>query len=830
MLKQSAIIKSIQDNKLINDLLENNNTILEQLDLSTTVNLNFESKILNLEQVKAVSTSAEKIIFNDYLEKEEQVNDFDLLQEKNGWLNLNLDSHLEFEDVSVFRCCCPACNGESITKNFELKSLSSSLNSTTTTTSNSLSQGIIDTLLTPYKWTNKTITYSFYENDIFKGAYYGSETGVKEVSDKIKQNVRTILQAVERFVGLDFVEVAETNTSTFGQIRYMLSNNPGYAYAYLPFGSSNLAGDVHLSSSYDNATDTNGFQNDPGKHGYVTLIHETFHALGLEHPQESGDGDVLNANQDNLSTTVMTYDFKGNSPGTAMPYDIAALQQIYGAANYNIGNDTYVFGTTTDVFTVNGQFAVLPNNRLKQTIWDSNGVDTLDFSKLSFQSGGYLFDLNQGGWLVANAQNITTSTGEKYYNYGTSLAYGVTIENIIGSSSNDTIVANNVANRVSGYVKGTFAGNDTLIGTNQLDTLDLSSYKESEITRTQNGNNLLVNLGSGGSITVKDYYAIPEANRLNISLSTVAPVVSSIAIAEVGRITNVNQNLQTITLKNNYINPVVFAQPLSYKASDPSVVRIANIDAANDTLSFYLEEAEYRDDIHVNESFSYMVVEAGTWKLENGTLLEVGTLNTNKVSTSGWENLSFKHNFISTPVVLSQVQSDNDTQFVRTRQRNATVDGFSITLEEEEALMKSGHGTESIGWLAISSSSGKWDGLSYQAKNTGNAVNHNWYNINATTYKTTPNLLASIASYNEQDPVGLRYQEITGTTGSTIQIKIEEDKSFDTELRHAKEQVNLFAIEGSGILKAQAYDPLVNSIMEHSLLEDSLAITNDDVI
>lgn len=819
MLNRNLITEDASSQELIQDLLEKDNYIPEKADSAIEIDLSFTSP---------------KIVLDNYIDESQEVSDLDLLQHRNGWLDRNLNSLIEFEDVSAFRCNCPACRGDSrqeSRQNADSISSVSAFDFAATVPTNSLAQGLINTLLTPYKWTNKTITYSFYENDIFKGAYYSTETGVKEVSDKIKQNVRKILESVETFIGLDFVEVTETNTSTFGQIRYMLSNNPGYAYAYLPFSTTDhRAGDVHLNPAYDNTLDTNGFQNDPGQHGYTTLIHETFHALGLEHPHESGDGDVLDANLDNLSTTVMTYDFKGNSPGTAMAYDIAALQQVYGATNYNALNDTYVFGTTTDVFTVNGQFPVLPNQRLKQTIWDSSGVDTLDFSKLGSQSTGYLFDLSPGGWLVANAQNLITSTGEKYYNYGTSLAYGANIENIIGSVSNDTIVANEIANKFSGYVKGVFAGNDTLVNTNQLDTLDLSSYKQSEITQTQNSNDLLIKLGVGGSVTVKNYYAVPETSRLKISLASSEPVVNFKAIAEVGRITNINQNLQTITLKNDYVNPVVFAQPLSFKASDPAIVRITNINTTNDTLSFYLQEPKYRDGTHVNESFSYMVVEAGTWKLANGTLLEVGKLNTNQVSASGWQNISFNHNFTTTPVVLSQVQSNNDTQFVRTRQRNANADGFSITLEEEEALMKSGHGTESVGWLAISSSSGQWDGLNYQARNTGNAVNHNWYKTNSTPYKTTPNLLGSIASYNDLDPVGLRYREVLGTTGRTIQVKLEEDKSFDTELRHATEQVNLLTIEGSGILQAQAYDPLAASIVTDSFLEDSFALTNTDAI
>ena len=381
----------------------------------------------------------------------------------------------------------------------------------------SLPQEIIDTLASNYNWNSSTVTYSFYEDDVFNGSYYGPETGTKEVSEGIKANVREVLALVETFIDLNFEEVSETDTSTYGQLRYMLSDDPSYAKAYYP-GGSDRSGDVHFNPDYDKVDNLNGFQNRPGKHGYTTLIHETFHALGLNHPH---DGTVLDAKQDNLSTTVMSYDFRGNSfngngPGTAMTYDIGALQYIYGAADHNTGDDTYVFGTTTDLFTVNGQSPFTTSHRVKQTIWDSDGIDTLDFSGLTFQSEGYLFNLNEGGWLVANAQDITDSDGERYFNYGTSLAYGMTIENIIGSPSDDTIMANDAANSFLGYAIGTNIGNDTLIDTNELDTLDLSSYLVSEVTQSQTGDDLLIDLGDDGSVSVKDYYAMAEANRLQI--------------------------------------------------------------------------------------------------------------------------------------------------------------------------------------------------------------------------------------------------------------------------------------------------------------------------
>jgi serralysin len=90
-------------------------------------------------------------------------------------------------------------------------------------------------------------------------------------------------------------------------------------------------------------------------------------------------------------------------------------------------------------------------------------------------------------------------------------------------------VGNAAANTFGGYLVGTSVGNDVIKNTNELDTLDLSSYSESDVTQTQTGNDLVIDLGSDGSVTVEDYYATLETNRLNISFQK---VFDGIAIAE----------------------------------------------------------------------------------------------------------------------------------------------------------------------------------------------------------------------------------------------------------------------------------------------------------
>ncbi len=277
---------------------------------------------------------------------------------------------------------------------------------------------------------------------------------------------------------------------------------------------------------------------------------------------------------------------------------------------------------------------------------------------------------------------------------------------------------------------------------------------------------------------------------------------STQVIGEVGRVGNFNHLSQTIKLTNSYDNPVVFALPLSRNGGDSAIARIQNI--KSNSFTAFLQEPEYRDGFHAGESFSYMVLEAGSWQLSDGSLLEVGRLNLNQPSNSSWKDINFKNSFEKTPVVLSQVQTNNDKEFVRTRQQNANLDGFSLKMEEEEALNKSYHGTETVGWLAMESGTGFWGDLSYEAGHTGDEVSRNWHNIDfEAKFTDIPHLFASLASYDDPDPAGLRYRNLNS---NRVQIMIEEDRSLDSELRHSTEIVDFLALSGEGNLVASAYN------------------------
>jgi hypothetical protein len=106
-------------------------------------------------------------------------------------------------------------------------------------------------------------------------------------------------------------------------------------------------------------------------------------------------------------------------------------------------------------------------------------------------------------------------------------------------------------------------------------------------------------------------------------------------------------------------------------------------------LALYVQEAPGLSPGHTTEAVSYLVLEAGAYELEDGTRLEVGAVEMDatvgKRVSNRWEGVRFVASFGATPVILSQVQTERDAHWVKTRQNSASAAGFEVALEEEEA-------------------------------------------------------------------------------------------------------------------------------------------------
>ncbi len=339
----------------------------------------------------------------------------------------------------------------------------------------------------PAKWNvapGGTITYSFVTAESSDSYFaYRDETNIEEVNDGIKQNVRQILQDnYATVLPLNFVEVPDSAQSN---LRIMFSDGPGadgYAYTYQPGVLG--GGAIHLQKLAENDPET-AFSSGPGSYGHSALIHEIGHAMGLKHPgnysfssdqiDNPGEPPYLPFDKDNTRNTIMSYnpldarasDPNAEEPRSLMAYDIRALQYLYGARDdFNDGDDVYKFDST--------------NFNTVQTIWDGGGSDTLDFSALP-ANNVYSFDMNQGKPLTAKSalgdlsyylqlSQLSPGVPDRLYTtetFGTYIAFGADIENLVGSSGNDQVLGNELANSILGS-----AGTDTISGGRQSDSLD----------------------------------------------------------------------------------------------------------------------------------------------------------------------------------------------------------------------------------------------------------------------------------------------------------------------------------------------------------------------
>lgn len=267
---------------------------------------------------------------------------------------------------------------------------------------------------------------------------------------------------------------------------------------------------------YFNVQDTTWQYLDSGGDGYVTVIHELGHAMGLAHPHDGGshsDATLFPGVRGAFSTgtsglnqgiwTTMSYNdgWKTAPPtsyaygyqGSLMALDIAALQAIYGVNDTTAtGDDTYQLAASNGAGTG------------WDCIWDAGGSDTIS------NAGGAVactINLNAAPLTGASAGGFVSRVAGIIG--GFTIAHGVVIENATGGSGNDTLTGNAAANVLDGG-----AGADKMAGGAGDDTYFVGSTTDvvtelagggtdvmiSSVTRTLGSN--VENLVLGGAAAI----------------------------------------------------------------------------------------------------------------------------------------------------------------------------------------------------------------------------------------------------------------------------------------------------------------------------------------
>ena len=425
-------------------------------------------------------------------------------------------------------------------------------NQTTLTPGSGYGNPYVDSLVWGCQWTEISggfgpgtvanpidITYSFGSGLAIGGL--GPLNGVSWLIPE--QNAfNNALQLYENICNINFVQTSYTSNYS------AQSNIVFYLVPASYFGGDQVLGmfevpDASYTSNYGyfNYQNTSWSNLNQGSYGFITIIHELGHGLGLAHPHDGGSepgASTFPGVTSSSSTgtyglnqgifTVMTYvdgwdlqpaiSYNYGWQGTPMAFDIAALQAIYGVnTSYQTGSNTYSLPTSNGAGTY------------WSCIWDAGGLDTISNAGSS-----------SACTINLNAAPLTGQNAGGYVSWipgvigGFTIANGVVIENAVGGSGDDSLTGNSGNNILNGG-----AGIDTLIGGAGDDTYVVDSTTDT-----------ITELSGGGTDTVQSSvtYTLAVTALANVENLTLT------GTGVINGIGNALDNILTGNSGNNILN------------------------------------------------------------------------------------------------------------------------------------------------------------------------------------------------------------------------------------------------------------------------------------
>ena len=426
---------------------------------------------------------------------------------------------------------------------------------------------------------------------------------------------------------------------------------------------------------------------------------------------------------------------------------------------------------------------------------DADG-DTLTIESFTQGTNGSVV-ISGSNLVYTPSANFNGSDSFTYtINDGTGLTDTATVS-VTVTAVNDNPVANDDSATTEEDVAVTInlVANDTDIDGDSLSIESVGTASNGSVVNNGNGTvTYTPNAGFFGS----DSFTYVVSDGSATDTATVRVTVTEVTTSEqvigyAGTAIDVTHVWKTINLPNDFVNPVVVAGGATRDGGHQGVVRVRSV--TNNSFQIRFQEWDYRDGRHTTEDIGFLVMEAGVHRLTDGTNLVAGSVD---LTNESFRTTAFGTTFVTPPLIISQVMTNNDPAAVTERIRNVSTEDFQIQLNEEEAADRL-HGTEQVGFVAIDTGIATSGNISLNALKTGNTVTHRNSTINFGSIDgaVNPVVLSDMQTRDGRDAATVRHRSQTSTS---VTVFVEEEGSRDSELGHTTEVVGVLAMEAGVLL------------------------------
>lgn len=252
-------------------------------------------------------------------------------------------------------------------------------------------------------------------------------------------------------------------------------------------------------------------------------------------------------------------------------------------------------------------------------------------------------------------------------------------------------------------------------------------------------------------------------------------------------------------------NAAVVMGPITQNDGAPATTRLRNV---TDTgFEFQIDEWNYLDGVHGQESIGWLAMSDGTHQLASGQSVVAGTQSVGRSFTQ----VSYGET-LGEALVFAQVASINDADAVTSRLRNVDATGFDLRIQEEQALGP--HVAETVSWIAMETGLGS----ALEVVLTGDVLGDSTSAFDFTTsFASAPVLLADMQSNDGPDAATVR---MSALDSDGVSLFVEEEQSGDLEQDHTNEIAG-YAAMAQGLIYASSNGVPVATDDGASVAEDA---------